>query len=163
MTTVVLDGLSFQDKATQENIKQVQARTAKPSVYREIGGLFDTGALLIEKQWSSFTDDQKDALEHFAYHLLSLAPDNGGGLSSFLAKIRINLLKLRGKEKDLYYCVRAIDKFVDSILCSIEADSSSYKDMLVEVSSDLSDGSFSGREVKDRREWLRDLSDQVLR
>jgi hypothetical protein len=121
---------------------------------------------VIASDWANLEDDDRAFLKEFAYHVIR-------GPKTFMDRIRYAMMNLEVFRASLYpdgvheaiidYSLE-IRKLVQSILEITEREEKSFQDALASsMQSYLSQPSTDNDIVKDKRAWLRELSDKALR
>ncbi|WP_204103685.1 MULTISPECIES: hypothetical protein [Spirulina sp. CCY15215] len=147
-----------------EQLDNINRRVAYPSKFRILGRNINKATQNIQENWFDLSEGDRQKLRDIAYELVEPDRDNINLFDRALALFLVIIIKITGQEKDLMYCVEALDDFVDTILDAIEREDSSYQetlsDIVEEVSSNLQGGEII--DAKRQRQWLRELSDQGL-
>lgn len=147
-----------------EKLDNINRQVAYPSKFRILGRNINKATRKIQENWFDLSEGDRKKLRDIAYELVEPDRDNINLFDRALALFLVIIIKITGQEKDLMYCVEALDDFVDTILDAIEREDDSYQetlsDIVEEVSSNLQGGEII--DAKRQRQWLRELSDQGL-
>lgn len=149
------------------NVKQldnINRRVAYPSKFRILGRNINQATQKIQENWFDLPEEDRKKLREIAYKLIESEGDNINLFDRTLAFVLYIVVKITGQEKDLMYCVEALDDFVDTILDAIEREDSSYQETLSDIVKDVSSNLQGGEivDAKRQRQWLRELSDRAL-
>jgi hypothetical protein len=157
MSTAVL--LNFHE------IRQIQRRTVPPSRFIYIGRKLHSSAKKIRQEWSNFSIEEREALQELAYDLIQ--PPSGVSALPFKlwAKANMLIIKIKGQEKEFFFCLSALDCLIDTILDAVERENSTYQQVLSDTLEELTSNSGSEKTLKaeETRGWLRSLSNKALR
>jgi hypothetical protein len=147
-----------------EQLDNINRRVAYPSKFRILGGNINKATQKIQENWFDLSEGDRKKLRDIAYELVEPDRDNINLFDRALALFLVIIIKITGQEKDLMYCVKALDDFVDTILDAIEREDSSYQETLSDIVEGVSSNLDGGEivDAKRQRQWLRELSDQGL-
>lgn len=157
MSTAIL--LNFHE------IRQIQRRTVPPSRFIQLGHKLQCSAKKIRREWSNFSAEEREALQELVYDLIE-PPSGVSALPlKVLAKANMLMIKVKGQEKEFFFCLSALDCLIDAILDAVERENSTYQQVLSDTLEELTSNSGSEETLKaeETRGWLRSLSNKALK
>lgn len=92
------------------DVRRVRQRTVVPSRFIELGRAFHRAANKVEKEWDSLSKPEKQELLQLAYHLNERNESPSGPLLKLWAAAYILFIKVNGQERELLFCLDALDK-----------------------------------------------------
>lgn len=161
MNAAILPGFPGNDLS---DVRKASRKTASPDRYRNIARNIRKVSGHIQQNWDTFSENQKENLEKFAYSLLETPKGIDALQISLIAPFFVVWAKVSGKEADLKACGKAVSELIDCILSKIESENPTYSAMISSTLEEIANPTKIGEAIApgEESDWLRRLSNSAI-